>query len=144
MEKRILNSVRSHVYNMKDFCDHLIAAVNIATTYHDDIDQWNEERKVSSIISNERHSKATPEELASKWNIGLHTAKDTIHVMTQCGIRTVVHPMTRRVRVNHLNLHRQRLKGTWFADTLLSKVKSNSVTRALTFIHRESLPVSYP
>jgi hypothetical protein len=114
----------SCVYDTKDFCDHLIAAVNIATTYRDDIDQWNEERKVSSIISNERHSKATPEELASKWNIGLHTAKDTIRVMTQRGIRTAVHPMTRRVRVDHLNLHRQRLKGTWFADTLLSKVKS--------------------
>jgi hypothetical protein len=26
--------------------------------------------------------------------------------------------------VDHLNLHRQRLKGTWYADTLLSKVKS--------------------
>jgi hypothetical protein len=83
------------VYDTKDFCDHLISAVNIATTYRDDIDQWNEERKVSSIVSNERHSKATPEELASKWNIGLQTAKDTIRVMTQRGIRTAVHPMAR-------------------------------------------------
>jgi hypothetical protein len=114
----------SCAYDTKDFCDHLIFAVNIATTYREDIDQWNEERKVSSIISNERHSKATPEELASKWNIGLQTAKDTIRVTTQRGIRTAIHPMTRRVRVDHLNLHRQRLKGTWFADTLLSKVKS--------------------
>jgi hypothetical protein len=37
--------------------------------------------------------------------------------------------MTRRVRVDHhLHLHRQRLRGTWYADTLgpalLSKVKS--------------------
>ena len=43
---------------------------------------------------------------------------------TQCGIRTAVHPMTRRVRVDHLNLHRTRLRGTWYADTLLAKVKS--------------------
>ena len=114
----------SCMYDTKDFCDHLISAVNIAMTYRDDIDQWNEERRVSSIISNEGHSKVTPEELASKWNIGLQTAKDTIHVTTQRGIRTPVHPMTRRVRVDHLNLHRKRLKGTWFTDTLLSKVKS--------------------
>jgi hypothetical protein len=95
------------VYDMKDFCDRLISAVNIATTYRDDIDQRNEERKISSIISNERHSKATPEELASKWNICLQTAKDTIRVTTQRGIRIAVHPMTRRVRVDHLNFHRQ-------------------------------------
>jgi hypothetical protein len=114
----------SNVYNTKDFCDCLVSAVNIATTYRDDIDQWNEERKVRSIITNERHSKATPEELARKWNIGIQTAKDTLRVTTQRGIRTAIHPMTRRVRVDHLNLHRQRLRGVWYADTLLSKVKS--------------------
>jgi hypothetical protein len=32
--------------------------------------------------------------------------------------------MTRQVRVDHLHLHRQQLRGTWYADTLLSKVKS--------------------
>jgi hypothetical protein len=35
-----------------------------------------------------------------------------------------IHPMTRRVRVDHLHLHHPRLRGTWYADTLLSKVKS--------------------
>ena len=43
----------SCVYDTKEFCDRLISAVNIATTYRDDIDQWEEERKASSIISNE-------------------------------------------------------------------------------------------
>jgi hypothetical protein len=38
---------------MKEFCDHLISAVNIAMMYHHDVDQWSEEQKVSSIISNE-------------------------------------------------------------------------------------------
>ena len=76
----------SSVYNTKEFCERLISAVNVATTYRDDIDQWNDERKVSSIITNERHSKATPEELAHKWNIGIQTAKDTLRVTTQRGI----------------------------------------------------------
>ena len=118
------------VYDMKDFCDHLISAVIIATMYCDDIDQWNEERRVSSIISNERHSKVTPEELASKWNVGLQTAKDTIRVMTQCGIRTAVHPMMRCVQVDHLNLLRQQLKGTWFTDiTLKGKIETRQYVR---------------
>ena len=68
--------------------------------------------------------KVSPEELARKWNIGLQTAKDTLKVTTQIGIRTAVHPMTRRVRVDHLDLHRTRLHGTWYADTLFAKVKS--------------------
>ena len=52
-----------------------------------------------------------PEELACKWNIRIHMAKDTIHVMTQHGIRMVVHPMMRCAGVDHLNLHHQQLKG---------------------------------
>ena len=74
------------VYDPREFCERLISAVNIATTYRDDIDQWSDERRISSVISNERHSKVTPEELARKWNIGIQTAKDTIKATTQRGI----------------------------------------------------------
>ena len=111
----------SNVYNYKEFCTSLISAVNIASTYRDDVDGWSDERKISSVITNDRHSKATPEELARKWSIGIQTAKDTVRVTTQRGIRTAVHPMTWRVRVDHLNLHRQHFRGTWYTDTLLSK-----------------------
>ena len=110
----------SSIYNGKSLCKHLISSVNIATTYRDDVDA----RNMNGVTSNDRHSKATPEELARKWNIGLQTAKDTIRVTTQRGIRTAIHPMTLRVRVDHLHLHRPRLRGTWYTDTLLSKVKS--------------------
>ena len=109
----------SMVYDPQQFRERLISAVNIATTYRDDID-----RQSCSVVTNVRHSKATPEEVARKWNIGLQTAKDTLKVTTQAGIRTAIHPMTRRLRVDHLHLHRQRLRGTWYMDTLMSKVKS--------------------
>ena len=66
----------------------------------------------------------SPEELARKWNVGIQTAKDTLKVTTQQGIWTAIHPMTQHVRVNHLHLHQNRLRGTWFTDTLLSRVKS--------------------
>ena len=117
----------SNTFHPQSFCDRLIGAVNIATTYRSDMDQQLEtekEQRRIGLISNERHSKVTPEELARKWNIGIQTAKDTLRVTTQRGVRTAVHPMTRRLRVDHLHLHRKRLAGTWYCDTLFSKTKS--------------------
>jgi hypothetical protein len=71
----------------------------------------------------DRHSKVGPEELSRKWNIGLETAKATLNVTMQHGVQTAVHPMSRWLRVDHLHLHRPRLKGTWYLDTLIAKVK---------------------
>ena len=62
--------------------------------------------------------------MSSKWNIGLQTSEDTLAATTQHGVHTAVHPMSRRLQVDHLHLHRPLLRGTWYADTLLSKVKS--------------------
>jgi hypothetical protein len=87
----------SCVYNPRDLAESLISAVSIAMTYRKDIDKQNEARKLSSIISNDRHSAATPKDLARLWNISLQTAKDTVRVTTQKGIRTAIHPMTRCV-----------------------------------------------
>ena len=110
--------------NEKTFCQRLISSVNIATTYRDDVDEAIERRKESGVHMTDRHSKVGPEELSRKWNIGLQTAKDTLDVTTQHGVRTAVHPMSRRLRVDHLHLHRPRLRGMWFVDTLIAKVKS--------------------
>ena len=109
----------SGAMNPRSFCTRLISQVNIATSYREDVDARN-----AYMISRKRHSDITPEELARKWNVGLETAKETLSVTTQRGVRTAVHPMSRQVRVDHLNLHRPRLRGKWFVDTLMSKVKS--------------------
>jgi hypothetical protein len=114
----------SATLNEKTFCKRLIGSVNVATAYRDDIDEAIERRKGLSVLTTDRHSKVGPEELSRKWNIGLQTAKDTLEVTTQHGIRTAVHPMSRRLRVDHLHLHRPRLQGMWFVDTLIAKVKS--------------------
>jgi hypothetical protein len=81
-------------------------------------------RITASAIGTERHSPVTPEGLASKWGIGLDLAKRTLQVTTQQGIRTAIHPLHRRYRVDHLHLNRKRLNGDWFTDTLFSKVES--------------------
>ena len=109
----------SPVYHHQTFCNKMIGAVRIATTYRKDMDAL-----VNSILTTDRHSKVTPEELARKWNIGIDTAKRTLEVTTQKGVRTAVQPMSRRVRVDHLDLHRPLMRGTWYADTLSAKVKS--------------------
>ena len=53
----------------------------------------------------------------------------------QKGVWTSTEPMSIRVRVDHLDIHRKRLKGTWYADTLISKVTSilgNTVSNVYT------------
>ena len=91
-----LNKIAT-VFDERTFCRRLIGAVNTAKTFRDDIDGCADERRVQSIITNDRDSKIAPEELSRKWNIGLQTAKDTLAAMTQHGVRTDVHPMSRRL-----------------------------------------------
>jgi hypothetical protein len=79
---------------------------------------------ISATFTSERHASVNPENLSRKWNIGLETAKRTLQVTTQRGVRTAVHPLHRRYRVDHLHLNRRRLNGDWFTDTLFSKVTS--------------------
>ena len=105
-ETDVMLSLISEVYDAWNFCKRLISSVNITMAYHDDLDAWEEHRKVSSVISNDRHSRVTPnKEVARKWNIGLETAKNTLRVMTQYGICMVVHLMTHCLCVDHLHLH---------------------------------------
>jgi hypothetical protein len=79
---------------------------------------------VSSAMINTRHSAVTPERASRLFGIGLNKAKDLLRVTTQRGIRTAVHPITRRYRVDHLDLHRNRLQGQWYCDWLSSGVRS--------------------
>jgi hypothetical protein len=51
--------------------------------------------------------------------------EQTLQVTTQRGIWTALHPLTHCVHVDHLDLHRPRLRGQrWYCDTMLAKVKS--------------------
>jgi hypothetical protein len=78
------------------------------------IDEVIQKHKESSTLTVDRHSKVGPEVLSRKWNIGFQTAKDMLEVMTQHGVWMAVHPMSRRLRVNHLHLHMARLQGMCF------------------------------
>ena len=49
-----------------------------------------------NVVSNLRHSVVTPEHLAQILNIGLEKAKKMLRVTNKRGIRTIVHPISRR------------------------------------------------
>ena len=84
---------------------------------------------LSKIVTDHRHSPITSEEVAAKFAVGLETAKKTLQVTTQRGVRHAVHPIHRRYRTDHLALHRKRLGGSWFMDTLIARHKSLSGNR---------------
>ena len=111
----------SSTFDERTFCKRLIRKVNITSTYREENNGWTENKRVGRIDSNDRHSQIGREELAMKWNVGIQTAKETLDVTTQHGVRTAVHPMTRRLMIDHPHLHRPLLRGTWFADTLIPK-----------------------
>ena len=48
------------VFDERTLCRRLIGAVNIATTFRDDIVAWIEESRVQSIITNDMYLKIGP------------------------------------------------------------------------------------
>ncbi|KAI2504636.1 Reverse transcriptase (RNA-dependent DNA polymerase) [Fragilaria crotonensis] len=63
--------------------------------------------------------------LARNWGIDLQTAKRTVDVTTQRGVRTVLHPtLSRRFRTNDRQLRYRRLPIDCFTDTLISNTTS--------------------
>jgi len=86
---------------------------------HEDI------REISRVTTgNTRTYNLTPEELTRKWGCSLTTAKQTLKVTTQRGIRNVLAPGERRVhyKSNHLNF--PNLNAVFYTDTAKARVKS--------------------
>ena len=81
-------------------------------------------RHVDAVIRGETTSVVNPETLARLWLVGLDTARNTLRVTTQMGVRTIKHPAQRRFRTALPYLRYPHLKGTWYADTLFFNLKS--------------------
>ena len=84
--------------------------------------------------------------LAKNWGIGLETAKKTLKVTTQRGIRTVVHPtLSRRFRTNDRQLRYRRLPIDLYTDTMKATVKSQQGNKvAQVFCSRNGWTRAYP
>ena len=62
-------------------------------------------RSISELYSSTRHSQFTPEHVSKIWNVGVGIAKDILATTTQKRVRHAVLPLSRRYRIDHLNLH---------------------------------------
>ena len=72
------------------FAHSVVASVNIAD--------------VGSTIITQRHSSITPECISDIFGCGIETAKQTIQVMTQHGVRSAIHPLTHHYCTDLLSL----------------------------------------
>ena len=79
---------------------------------------------VAGLHTQQVHSRVTPERISQIFGCGTETAKDTIRVTTQLGVRSAVHPLRRRYRTDLLSLRYKRLQTTFYTDTMLYKTKS--------------------
>ena len=113
----VLLSVSSALSN-KTMVPRLVAVIKVATHIREG------ELEINSIESRQRHSTVNAEELSRKWGIGLETARKTLKMTTQYGIRHALHPLRRRYRTDHLALGYHRLRSPFYTDTLFSKVMS--------------------
>ena len=124
------------VYDDGHMISKMIASVRVATT--------SREQTLSFVGARDRHSQVDAETVAKRFRCGLETARKTLKATTQRGVRHSMHPLNRRYRVDHLNLHRQRLHDTFYTDTLFSKVKSLSGFTCAQLITNGTFTRVYP
>jgi hypothetical protein len=93
----------------REYANRCISTINIRT---------------DAIESARRHSNVTAEDLAKKWHVGLETARQTLKVTTQYGIRHSEQLMGQRFRTDIFHLNHNYLQTRMYTDTLFSKVLS--------------------
>lgn len=121
----------------QQFAERLVAQVNI-TEIPSDVPT----RK--TVLSKERHSQVSPEELADRWCIGLTQAKNTIEVTTQTSARSALMPAGRRYRADRV-FERPLLRGHFYTNTMDGRVKSLDGNKyAQVFASKEFFAVAYP
>jgi hypothetical protein len=74
------------------------------------------------MTTNKRKGTMTAQRLAKNWGISLDSAKQTLNVTTQRGVRTTANPsLSRRFRTNDRQLRYRRLRCDMYTDTLDAK-----------------------
>jgi hypothetical protein len=137
----------STAYCGRALADRMMSAVRVASsiTTTGESPYTGKGTTIQAVSLRERHSRVTAEEISRKFYCGVETAQNTLKATTQMGIRHAVHPLSRRYRTDIMQTRVRRLKETWFADTMFSKVKSlrgNSCAEVFTngkFIHLEPM-----
>ena len=80
---------------------------------------------VRAIQTGDVTSEVTPENVAKRWLVGIETAKKTLNVTTQRGVRSIPNPAaTRRFKTQMAHLCHPRMGGMFYADIMEPKVLS--------------------
>ena len=101
---------------------------------------------ILALTTEEKRSAITPEILSRRWHIGVATAKRTLLVTTQAGVRNVLVPADRRTRQRLNHLKYPTLWVDLYTDTLFStKVPSiRKCTAAQVFTNGRGYDRFYP
>jgi hypothetical protein len=156
-EYDILLASCSAVYSERTLIQRLVSSVRVASCYDDDDESStygaddsstygaNKTRQMAAVDTRARHTALTADEVSRKFGVGIETARNTLKVTTQYGIRHAVNPLTRRYRTDIMQSKRKRLNDTFYSDTMFSGVKSirgNTCAQLFTngkFVHLEPM-----
>ena len=106
-------------------CSAVLSEISNTLVEDEFYDTLKDTVNISVSTTSNRSSTIRPQDLMKRWGIGLETAKQTLNVTTQRGIRTVANPaISRRFRTNDRQLRYRRLNADLFTDTLKAKTKS--------------------
>jgi len=92
-----------------------------------DIDSYAEEleRTNCSVGTDKRKGHMGPEELASRWSIGLETGRKTLDKTTQLAVRNFTDSLGgKRMKPIHYQLKYRRLRCEMYVDVYIAKCKS--------------------
>ena len=112
------------------FAHSVVASVNVAD--------------IGSRISTHRHSSVTPERISNIYGCGIETAKQMIHVMTQHGVRSTIHPLTHCYCTDLLSLWYRCLHVLMYSDTMHFKVKSLNQNKCTQIFTMDDFATAYP
>jgi len=126
------------------FMRKMVSQVMISDVKSGKLSRADPSVQVSSVEAKTRHSRVTPERISQIFGCGLSTARETIRVTTQSGVRNAVRPLTRRYRTDLLSLNYRRLKTEMHTDTMHFKVKSLSQNKCTQIYSTKSWARAYP
>jgi hypothetical protein len=131
--RRFISSVKVSRNQAKDFvqansqCSAMLTDVDPNPHKDHSLESLEANVKVSSTATGNRKGTLMAERLAKNWGMSLDSAKRTLKVATQRGVRTAANPsLSRRFRMNDRQLRCHRLRCNMHTDTLDAKtVKSH-------------------
>ena len=118
-----------HQVHSTSYSDAILNSIDPILTDGSFLKMIQSNRTIMSITTSKRTG-LKPEHLASKWNISLKQAENTIRVTTQRAVRLISNPaLSRRFKTNDRMLQYNRVQHTVFTDTMKATVLSTRKNR---------------